>query len=183
MASKSLTRNGEVVRSAPLDFGSSGAPAGRWRRASTPVRDRGAAALPDASGRAGSARGSTGNNAPLCRATSRTLVANAEPVRTGGTPRPVPDGFTRRPYVGCRPGWTMFRGETAATALSEAVGDRFAIAPTVLTSDMAHAQEAWRALPVGTVKINNVVTARGASQPRRVNADGFGVDRFARRDY
>lgn len=41
---------------------------------------------------------------------------------------------------------------------------------------MGHAQEAWRALPVGTVKINDVFgeAPGGASQPRRASGDGFG---------
>ena len=62
------------------------------------------------------------------------------------------------------------------TALAEAADDRFGLAATVLTADMAHAQEAWRALPVGTVKINAVFGGApgGASQPRRASGSGFG---------
>ena len=37
-------------------------------------------------------------------------------------------------------------------ALLEAVHDDYGLAATVLTADMVHAQTAWRALPVGTVK-------------------------------
>jgi acyl-CoA reductase-like NAD-dependent aldehyde dehydrogenase len=46
----------------------------------------------------------------------------------------------------------------------------------VLTNDMAHAQNAWRTLPVGTVKINAVFGGApgGASQPRRASGNGFG---------
>ena len=52
----------------------------------------------------------------------------------------------------------------------------YVVAATVLTTDMAHAQEAWRALPVGTVKINDVFGGApgGASQPRRASGSGFG---------
>lgn len=62
------------------------------------------------------------------------------------------------------------------TALAEAADDRYGLAATVLTPDMAHAQEAWRALPVGTVKINDVFGGApgGASQPRRASGSGFG---------
>ncbi len=62
------------------------------------------------------------------------------------------------------------------TALEEAADDRFGLAATVLTSDMAHAQEAWRGLPVGTVKINAVFGGApgGAAEPRRASGSGFG---------
>ncbi|OBF98641.1 hypothetical protein A5790_02570 [Mycobacterium sp. 852002-51152_SCH6134967] len=62
------------------------------------------------------------------------------------------------------------------TALREAADDRYGLAATVLTADMGHAQEAWRALPVGTVKINDVFGGApgGASQPRRASGNGFG---------
>ncbi|ORA34676.1 aldehyde dehydrogenase [Mycobacterium aquaticum] len=62
------------------------------------------------------------------------------------------------------------------TALLEAADDRYGLAATVLTTHMAHAQEAWRALPVGTVKINDVFGGApgGASQPRRASGSGFG---------
>lgn len=41
---------------------------------------------------------------------------------------------------------------------------------------MAHAQQAWRSLPVGTVKINAAFGGApdGASEPRRVGGSGFG---------
>lgn len=50
------------------------------------------------------------------------------------------------------------------------------IVSDVLTRDMAHAQEAWHSLPVGTVKINNVFGGApdGASQQRRASGPGFG---------
>jgi acyl-CoA reductase-like NAD-dependent aldehyde dehydrogenase len=62
------------------------------------------------------------------------------------------------------------------TALAEAADDRYGLAATVLTPDMAHAQQAWRHLPVGTVKINAVFGGApgGASQPRRASGSGFG---------
>jgi succinate-semialdehyde dehydrogenase/glutarate-semialdehyde dehydrogenase len=41
---------------------------------------------------------------------------------------------------------------------------------------MAHAQRAWRELPVGTVKVNAVFGGApgGAAQPRRGSGQGFG---------
>jgi acyl-CoA reductase-like NAD-dependent aldehyde dehydrogenase len=61
-------------------------------------------------------------------------------------------------------------------ALREACDDRYGLAATVLTPDMAHAQAAWRELPVGTVKVNDVFGGApgGASQPRRASGSGFG---------
>ncbi|OBA60603.1 succinate-semialdehyde dehydrogenase [Mycobacterium sp. 1100029.7] len=62
------------------------------------------------------------------------------------------------------------------TALRESADDRYGLAATVLTGDMAHAQEAWHSLPVGTVKINDVFGGApgGASEPRRGSGTGFG---------
>jgi succinate-semialdehyde dehydrogenase / glutarate-semialdehyde dehydrogenase len=62
------------------------------------------------------------------------------------------------------------------TALTEAADDRYGLAATVLTSDMGHAQAAWRTLPVGTVKINAVFGGApgGAWEPRRASGSGFG---------
>ena len=61
-------------------------------------------------------------------------------------------------------------------ALTEAAADEYGLAATVLTSDMAHAQQAWRNLPVGTVKINAVFGGApgGASEPRRASGNGYG---------
>lgn len=63
-----------------------------------------------------------------------------------------------------------------ATAISEAADDRYGLAAVVLTADMSHAQRAWRELPVGTVKINDVFGGApgGASQPRKASGSGFG---------
>ncbi|MEJ2853922.1 MULTISPECIES: aldehyde dehydrogenase family protein [unclassified Saccharothrix] len=60
--------------------------------------------------------------------------------------------------------------------LAEAVVDEHGLAATVLTGSMAHAQQAWRALPVGTVKVNAVFGGApgGAAQPRRMSGTGFG---------
>ncbi len=89
---------------------------------------------------------------------------------------------------GCTPDMRILREETfgpvAAVrvvdsfdqALAEAVDDPHGLAATVLTPDMAHAQEAWRALPVGTVKVNAVFGGApgGAAEPRGLSGTGFG---------
>jgi acyl-CoA reductase-like NAD-dependent aldehyde dehydrogenase len=60
--------------------------------------------------------------------------------------------------------------------LAEACSGDYGLAATVLTSSMDHAQRAWRALPVGTVKINAVFGGApgGAAQPRGASGTGFG---------
>lgn len=61
-------------------------------------------------------------------------------------------------------------------ALSRAASSRYGLAATVLTGSMAHAQRAFRELPVGTVKINAVFGGApgGAAHPRRDSGQGFG---------
>ncbi|HEX7309065.1 aldehyde dehydrogenase family protein, partial [Lentzea sp.] len=53
-------------------------------------------------------------------------------------------------------------------ALAEACSGDYGLAATVLTGSMEHAHRAWRALPVGTVKVNAVFGGApgGAAQPR-----------------
>jgi len=94
-----------------------------------------------------------------------------------------------RTAVRSQPGWarTPVTGRTAAVSAvadgaSVLVGgqlpeDSGAYYPaTVLTGSMAHAQRAWRALPVGTVKINAVFGGApgGAAQPRAGSGSGYG---------
>jgi succinate-semialdehyde dehydrogenase/glutarate-semialdehyde dehydrogenase len=60
--------------------------------------------------------------------------------------------------------------------LTRAAGSPYGLAATVLTGSMEHAQRAWRELPVGTVKINNVFGGApgGAAEPRGASGQGFG---------
>ncbi len=63
-----------------------------------------------------------------------------------------------------------------AEGLRLAADDRYGLAATVLTADMAHAHEAAASLPVGTVKVNAVFGGApgGSAQPRRASGSGFG---------
>lgn len=107
----------------------------------------------------------------------------------GGELRPGPGSFYPPTVLAdCTPQMLVFREETFGpiapirvvadfdAALAEAADDRYGLAATVLTTDMEHAQTAWRALPVGTVKINSVFGGApgGASEPRRASGSGFG---------
>ncbi|MCG7594175.1 aldehyde dehydrogenase [Mycobacterium sp. PSTR-4-N] len=110
-------------------------------------------------------------------------------VLVGGAPRPGP-GTYYPPTVltACTPDMLLMREETFGpiapvrvvpdfeTALAEAADDRFGLAATVLTADMARAQEAWHSLPVGTVKINAVFGGApgGSAEPRRASGSGIG---------
>ncbi|MBW4720541.1 aldehyde dehydrogenase family protein [Saccharothrix obliqua] len=112
---------------------------------------------------------------------ARLLVGGRLPEETGSRyPATVLDG--------CEPGMRVMREETFGPvapvrvvasfeeALAEACDDEHGLAATVLTASMAHAQRAWRALPVGTVKVNAVFGGApgGAAQPRGASGTGFG---------
>jgi acyl-CoA reductase-like NAD-dependent aldehyde dehydrogenase len=110
-------------------------------------------------------------------------------VVAGGQPASGPGTFYPPTVLAdCDPNMLVFAEETFGpvapvrvvadfeTALLEAARDRYGLAATVLTPDMARAQEAWRTLPVGTVKINSVFGGApgGASEPRGASGSGFG---------
>jgi betaine-aldehyde dehydrogenase len=104
----------------------------------------------------------------------------------------LPDGpgafYPATVLTGCGPGMRVFREETFGPvapirvvadfdqALQEAAADDYGLAATVLTASMARAQRAWRELPVGTVKINDVFGGApgGAAHPRRASGSGYG---------
>jgi succinate-semialdehyde dehydrogenase/glutarate-semialdehyde dehydrogenase len=104
----------------------------------------------------------------------------------------IPDGpgafYPPTVLVGCEPDMAVMREETFGpvapvrivpdfeTGLWEACADEYGLGGTVLTSDTAHAQQAWRELPVGTVKINDVFGGApgGAAHPRRASGTGYG---------
>ena len=66
--------------------------------------------------------------------------------------------------------------DSFAEAMSRAAESPYGLAATVLTGSMSHAQQAWRELPVGTVKVNAVFGGApgGAAHPRRASGQGFG---------
>jgi succinate-semialdehyde dehydrogenase/glutarate-semialdehyde dehydrogenase len=66
--------------------------------------------------------------------------------------------------------------DSFAEGLTRASRSAYGLAATVLTGSMSRAQQAWRALPVGTVKVNAVFGGApgGAAQPRAASGQGFG---------
>jgi betaine-aldehyde dehydrogenase len=116
------------------------------------------------------------------------VVAGAR-LRVGGV---VPEGpgsfYPATVLTDCDPNLRVMREETFgpvapvcvvddfAEGLALACDDAYGLAATVLTRSMEHAQQAWRALPVGTVKVNAVFGGApgGAAQPRRASGHGYG---------
>ena len=116
------------------------------------------------------------------------VEAGARVVRGGA----VPDGpgayYPPTVLAGCTDDMTVLREETFgpvapvvtvdsfAEALARAAESPYGLAATVLTGSMSHAQQAWRELPVGTVKVNAVFggAPAGAAHPRRGSGQGFG---------
>ncbi|MGC9665772.1 aldehyde dehydrogenase family protein [Planosporangium sp. 12N6] len=104
----------------------------------------------------------------------------------------LPDGagafYPATVLTGCTDDMAVMREETfgpvapvAAVgsfdeALERAAQGEYGLAASVLTADLAHATRAWRELPVGTVKINNVFGGApgGAAHPRRASGQGYG---------
>ncbi|MEU4694825.1 aldehyde dehydrogenase family protein [Actinoplanes sp. NPDC023714] len=116
-------------------------------------------------------------------------VRDGARVLAGGT---VPDGpgafYPPTVLADCTDDMAVVREETFgpvapvvvvdsfATALARAAESPYGLAATVLTASMSHAQQAWRELPAGTVKVNAVFGGApgGAAHPRRGSGQGFG---------
>jgi succinate-semialdehyde dehydrogenase/glutarate-semialdehyde dehydrogenase len=116
-------------------------------------------------------------------------VAEGARLRCGGEPLDGPGAFYPPTVLaGCTDAMAVMREETFGPVAPVAVVDSFSeglaragtgdygLAASVLTASMAHAQRAWRALAVGTVKVNDVFGGApgGAAQPRRGSGQGFG---------
>jgi len=119
----------------------------------------------------------------------REAVAAGAAVLTGGQ---VPEGagafYPPTVLTGCTDEMRVMREETFGPVAPVRVVDTFdeglaaaarspyGLAAVVLTADMAHAQRAWRELPVGTVKVNAVFGGApgGAAEPRGISGRGFG---------
>ncbi|MEU8239577.1 aldehyde dehydrogenase family protein [Actinoplanes missouriensis] len=119
----------------------------------------------------------------------RAAVRDGARVLSGGS---VPDGagafYPPTVLADCTDDMAVVREETFGpvaavvtvdsfgAALARAAESPYGLAATVLTGSMSHAQQAWRELPVGTVKINAVFGGApgGAAHPRRGSGQGFG---------
>ena len=116
-------------------------------------------------------------------------VKEGATVRCGGAVPPGPGAFYPPTVLaGCTDDMAVLRDETFGPvapvtavdsfeeALRRAADSPYGLAATVLTGSMSHAQQAWRDLPVGTVKINAVFGGApgGAAHPRRGSGQGFG---------
>ncbi|MEV6606621.1 aldehyde dehydrogenase family protein [Kutzneria sp. NPDC051319] len=134
---------------------------------------------------------------PLVDARARDAVdsqvqeaLHAGATRISGDPAGMATGcmYPNTVLTECTPEMRVMREETFGPVAPVCVVDSFdhglelasqgpyGLAATVLTRDMAHAQRAWRELPVGTVKINAVFGGApgGAAQPRGASGSGFG---------
>ena len=116
-------------------------------------------------------------------------VAAGARLLTGGV---VPEGpgsaYPATVLADCTPDMLVMREETFGpvapvqvhpdfdAALEAACAGPYGLAAVVLTGSMAHAQRAWRELPVGTVKVNAAFGGApgGAAQPRGASGQGFG---------
>ena len=118
----------------------------------------------------------------------RAVKDGARVLRGGAVP-PGPGAFYPPTVLAdCTDAMTVMRDETfgpvapVATvesfdeALRRAADSAYGLAATVLTGSMSHAQQAWRTLPAGTVKVNAVFGGApgGAAHPRRASGQGFG---------
>ncbi|MDU0289179.1 aldehyde dehydrogenase family protein [Saccharothrix longispora] len=119
---------------------------------------------------------------------AEAVAAGARPLVGGEVPDCDGAFYPATVLAGCTPGMRVMREETFGPVvpvrvvpsfdqgLAEACADEHGLAATVLTGSMANAQRAWRALPVGTVKVNAVFGGApgGAAQPRGASGTGFG---------
>ena len=153
-------------------------------------------------------RNSNGTVAPLVDArlrdtvhaqVSEALAQGAHAVEGGS----VPDGpgafYPATVLLGCTDSMQVMTEETFGPVASVRVvqsfdeglqlagSGRYGLAATVLTGSIAHVQKAITALPVGTVKINEVFGGApgGSAQPRGASGEGFGygpelLDEFTR---
>jgi acyl-CoA reductase-like NAD-dependent aldehyde dehydrogenase len=119
---------------------------------------------------------------------AEAVEAGAEAL-TGGVVPEGPGAFYPATVLrGCTPQMRVVQEETFGpvapvvvvpdfdSALQAAAAGPYGLAAVVLTASMAHAQRAWRELPVGTVKVNAAFGGApgGAAQPRGASGIGFG---------
>jgi len=119
----------------------------------------------------------------------RDAVAHGARALVGGAPSPGPGTYYPATVLtDCTPDMAIMHEETFGPvapvqvvedfdeALIAAADDRYGLAATVLTSQIAHAELAIAELPVGTIKINNVFGGApgGSAHPRRESGSGYG---------
>ncbi|MFC4372953.1 aldehyde dehydrogenase family protein [Nocardia halotolerans] len=116
------------------------------------------------------------------------LERGAEAVVGGAIPEGNGAHYPATVLTHCDPSMPIMREETFGPVapvrvvdsfeqgLAEAAADEYGLAATVLTPSMANAQQAWRELPVGTVKINAVFGGApgGAAHPHGASGSGYG---------
>jgi betaine-aldehyde dehydrogenase len=130
---------------------------------------------------------------------SQALEQGAHAVEGGAVPEGPGAFYPATVLLGCTDSMQVMQEETfgpvAAVRVVQGFDDglqlagsgRYGLAATVLTGSIAHVQEAIAALPVGTVKINEVFGGApgGSAQPRGASGEGFGygpelLDEFTR---
>jgi succinate-semialdehyde dehydrogenase/glutarate-semialdehyde dehydrogenase len=119
----------------------------------------------------------------------RRAVKEGATLLQGGTVPAGPGAFYPPTVLaGCTDEMVVMREETFGPvapvltvasfeeALHRAADSAYGLAATVLTRSMSHAQQAWRDLPAGTIKVNSVFGGApgGAAHPRRGSGQGFG---------
>jgi acyl-CoA reductase-like NAD-dependent aldehyde dehydrogenase len=118
----------------------------------------------------------------------RAVKDGATALRGGAVPPGPGAYYPPTVLAGCTDEMAVMREETFGPvapvmtvdafeeALQRAADSPYGLAASVLTPSMSHAQQAWRDLPVGTVKINAVFGGApgGAAHPRRGSGQGFG---------
>lgn len=130
---------------------------------------------------------------------SEALKLGARAVEGGGVPEGPGAFYPATVLLGCTDAMQVMTEETFGPVaavrvvrsfdegLQLARSGRYGLAATVLTGSVAHVQQAIAALPVGTVKINEVFGGApgGSAQPRGASGEGFGygpelLDEFTR---
>jgi succinate-semialdehyde dehydrogenase/glutarate-semialdehyde dehydrogenase len=118
----------------------------------------------------------------------RAIKDGAMALRGGAVPAGPGAFYPPTVLAGCTDEMAVMRAETFGPVapvltvasfeegLRRAADSPYGLAATVLTRSMSRAQQAWRDLPAGTIKINSVFGGApgGAAHPRRGSGQGFG---------
>jgi acyl-CoA reductase-like NAD-dependent aldehyde dehydrogenase len=124
----------------------------------------------------------------VARHVEDAVAAGATALAGGAVPAGTGAHYPATVLTGCTDDMAVMREETFgpvaavrvvesfAEGLAAAANSSYGLAATVLTPDFAHAQQAARELPVGTVKVNAVFGGApgGAATPGRGSGQGLG---------